>query len=218
MNGFKILIGMGLLAVGWFGWPTLFRYDKLAQQDGTQWVRIHRITGRTELLGTDGWVTVGRDEPVSRELDPDSGGPRSIDELAPTVWFYDDGHIEAYFGSDPTIWRSRAARFLAWDPIHIPAQDHILAWDHITAWDHIPARDYIPARDHWDVEQLTLLVSVRDRDGNEVSQRLCRMESDGGLFKSEHAFPVSELANGRILTWSVQEALIASFSTLRRVD
>lgn len=71
---FVILYATGiilLLLVGYFVYPTLYRYDKLGQQP----VRINRITGVAERLGLNGWTTLASSKQVS-------GKPASADDLS----------------------------------------------------------------------------------------------------------------------------------------
>ena len=54
-----LVAGLALLVggLGFFVWPTVWRYDQVKMQAGTFPVRIHRVTDRAEiLLGPRGWV------------------------------------------------------------------------------------------------------------------------------------------------------------------
>ena len=49
-----------LVSIGIFVWPTLYRYSHITISRGTTLpVRVHRITGRTEILFPSGWKAIG---------------------------------------------------------------------------------------------------------------------------------------------------------------
>ena len=70
-----LVFTLALLAIGAvFVWPTMWRYDHFTTEGSTFPVRIHRFTGRTEmLLGPRGWIEVAEKKkaperaPVSAE-------------------------------------------------------------------------------------------------------------------------------------------------------
>ncbi len=57
-----ILGAIGLVAVLLYGWPTLYRYDHIETRAGSLPVRIHRITGRAEMLTLKGWKALNEEE------------------------------------------------------------------------------------------------------------------------------------------------------------
>ena len=63
-----------LIICGIFFWPTLYRYDSMKDGKKTRLVRIHRVTGSTEiLLGESGWKPVPKLElfrPKNYSLQP----------------------------------------------------------------------------------------------------------------------------------------------------
>jgi hypothetical protein len=49
---------VGILAFAAFVWPTAYRYDHMKSGETSLPVRVHRITGETEILNRSGWVEV----------------------------------------------------------------------------------------------------------------------------------------------------------------
>jgi hypothetical protein len=61
-----LLVALGL---GYFVWPTPWRYDQMTTGSGTFPVRTHRITDRAEiLLGPRGWVHAGNEPQSDKPL------------------------------------------------------------------------------------------------------------------------------------------------------
>lgn len=55
-------------------WPTSWRYDRVTIEGDTFPVRIHRVSGRAQMLTPDeGWVPMGRDRGPSREDESTQG-------------------------------------------------------------------------------------------------------------------------------------------------
>jgi hypothetical protein len=57
------LVGLGFLGV--FVWPTVHKYDKLTLDGDTYPLRIHRITGKTEMFSGE-WETVKETPPTPK--------------------------------------------------------------------------------------------------------------------------------------------------------
>lgn len=77
---FYVSLGIGLcllLLLGWFVWPTPYRYDVLKRGDNSLPVRINRLTGNAEVLSSQGWTLLGADKTDKSKLKP-----LSQDELA----------------------------------------------------------------------------------------------------------------------------------------
>jgi len=56
----RLLLMLLAVAFLYWVWPTPWRYDHVTDQDGTYPVRIHRVTGRAEMLTPeDGWWPMG---------------------------------------------------------------------------------------------------------------------------------------------------------------
>jgi hypothetical protein len=58
VRGWLFLLVMSLVVGGpmlWFVWPTLYRYDHIHIESSVFPVRIHRLTGKTEILFPNGW-------------------------------------------------------------------------------------------------------------------------------------------------------------------
>ena len=56
-----LLLALAAAFLYWV-WPTPYRHDHVTVEDGTYPVRIHRVTGRAEMLTPeDGWWPMGGD-------------------------------------------------------------------------------------------------------------------------------------------------------------
>lgn len=68
-----VLLGCAVAGFGWLVWPTAYQYDHINLRGTVMPVRIHRLTGTTEVLYASGW----------RELSgPQSENPLPAAELA----------------------------------------------------------------------------------------------------------------------------------------
>jgi membrane protein YdbS with pleckstrin-like domain len=54
----KLIIILLILLFAIFVWPTLYRFESMSYSGNTLLVKIHRITGHTEVLMIDKWVPI----------------------------------------------------------------------------------------------------------------------------------------------------------------
>jgi len=54
----KPIIILLILLFAVFVWPTLYRYESMSYSGNTLLVKIHRITGYTEVLMLNQWIPV----------------------------------------------------------------------------------------------------------------------------------------------------------------
>jgi hypothetical protein len=108
----RLLLVLALLIVlvsgAIFVWPTMWRFDHLTSSGDTFPIRIHRITGRTEiLLGVQGWVETGeasKPSVATEALVPKESLSVPIEELAKldgnlSITHYGWIHLDIYNGT-----------------------------------------------------------------------------------------------------------------------
>jgi len=91
-----------LVFIGIFVWPTLYRYTHITTSRGTTLpVRVHRITGRTEILFPSGWRAIGIKESRRTKSLP----YEALSKITGTARITSYGDFEAsiYNGSNWTI-------------------------------------------------------------------------------------------------------------------
>ena len=91
-----VLAIVTLAALGYFVWPTPYRYDHTKIGDNDLLVRMNRLSGKTEVLLARGWI-VKEDETTSEDLPADR-----VAKLTGQASMTSYGWIEfeAYNGSD----------------------------------------------------------------------------------------------------------------------
>lgn len=72
MTRFRYFVALLILifatAFLWLVWPSRYRYDRWKEQASDVPVRMDRLTGRTEMLTSGGWVVVGHSEAQDQDL------------------------------------------------------------------------------------------------------------------------------------------------------
>ena len=89
------LVAVVLGIIAFTVWPTLYRYDRIQLQGTIFPVRIHRLTGKTEILqGFTGWQQVGANRSETSPLKNVS--PSDLAKIDGTLSLTDYGWIEAH--------------------------------------------------------------------------------------------------------------------------
>lgn len=99
-----LIAGIIVLLFGIGVWPTMYRYDHLSVSGGTYPVRIHRCSGKTEILwGGEGWFAVAGKLSLDKKIN--TLPKDQLGKLEARFDFSSSGEIEAeiYNGTDRVI-------------------------------------------------------------------------------------------------------------------
>jgi hypothetical protein len=102
-RGIAVGAAVAVIAYAIFVWPTIYRYDHMNLRGTVLPVRVHRITGRTEILYRSGWELAEQSTPNVLEVRSIPAGEITKIQGTAEVWL---GQLKCnlYNGSN---WRIR---------------------------------------------------------------------------------------------------------------